>query len=1709
MTSKNLRIHTVFIAILLLLSVLAGQLVNADNTTVPESVSQLLSGKTVDFSGVAGQIPEHRLPAALAAAGLLKFRALHGEISLSAKEAAAFEELLLARISSAKQIAFSQTEICHKKVEPREIMFDGQKLIVPEYFEADTALAITECRPKGEAGCLFPDFNIGIFSQTPLTDVKLVINGQIVDPGRIQMSQNESCFELLYRTPALSEAFLGIGTHTAEISIRNQAGEFVNKQWSFTVGIYDVSTPPLPDNAKVIGEINLSADKLFPGQKTSGSLCAVIYEDPSGKKYVEYCLTTPTGQIIKSRNLAFIGREMLAKRAAADDLTLSPKTSYAFIGNELNFSQTWAGSGKVLSVDWQINSGEVSTTETFIKMAGNTFAKCTVVIEDAYTDNAGNQTSFQYKISADKSIRALDLSANIFSNRMLQISSNATASFALKVAADCVVTYADGNELIQGDLAEGIAYSLGYAATLKVERLRWKIHVQEGNPTIKNPVATTTQLLFTKPGFAELVLDAKLVWQQQGETYESDLKPETSGLYAFYPVKGSAQFSKYPQGQLSAGTRHIVFKSFELEIKQQKRIVTTPENAEFADPIQICGSALWPASSPLMVFKATPLIFNAKNNHEIETVKPFVFKTPMEISDKSIELNLGGEFHSDESSPKSGRTVIGKLPAIPVYDENEVLQLRLYPEELVTVYEGQEQTFKAEIEPLPGLGQGIYSGASQNLNVLNGYSVSSVEHVLWYEEPLGDEGDWKTKAERGVDFSHIFNPPLGPGSYTMNCGVVMSLRETDTGDEVPVYLESLVPVDALPGLRIFSPINELAYPLNVSLKVKSSFDKEKNIWKKIKWRLNGKEYNHGLDEGPFYIELNRVGKWSLQAELTIKNPQTNEDMLLKDRVDFTVNPVEIGLTPTRKVLDFDLQKSQKLSLNITLNGKKVEKPGKPVEWGQDGLVALVDPIEWFSATEPDNCATVNSDENNLTTEAGFTVTGATTVLATVTIRLIDGENYFRRRHKGFEDEFEEPVFSFPAVRADLWAIQQDWLSFNGRFPNRAIMGTQRFFHLENGTVKINNRSYTWLTDGIFDETCEIAPALLGAAPLKADRITVEWFAPKNQTSSDFSFKPQFLLDKKTEITLTASIAFGSGDSLKPGEKKYEVSVSPLSDVIDSAVKAVPASVTINKSSAVGLFFGPEDGALLTQNELLVWDGEYQVKLDKVAWLVGVGGLPGVVISPTEANFSFMREHPGEYMVFARPAFEVKAVAEDVQSTRVQLEANPTKIYVSASVVSWFLDPDRMDHLDMLYYLRPDGSPNPVWYYTNKHRIWWNVGIKASVPFVIGCSSYVHLIPEFTEANRPDITRLNYQWLTTDNLPIGNEGIVNCAEGADVPTPDKIGKYHLRLEAEGCDEIVIHTEVYVVQQITADTYKENFFIDCVRNSVAALSGFDKNTDGKTLIDTFFFWWWNSNGQENGNHLEYGAQAWSVKDVILRKGGMCGGLGNYFYKSLKCHGFAGLNRIGFDLLTKNYPVPDSDNKSLDPVTTEYWGAVIYTDPGLNQETMPDNKFTRWPSEISTGTYHLSYANRYTGADKIPPVDIQKVVIDRQLNVEVNTTDRFYMFFAPNDGHALVFYTDSSTQTWLYDPSFGSGKYGAIKVDFPDLGKDTIIKRLGIATNTEIWSYLAKSIGYLRGFTYFKDHNIYKGISVFDIPFNSVNYLKVRFRKYVDYTFSYWGD
>ncbi|KAF1079231.1 MAG: hypothetical protein GQF41_4484, partial [Candidatus Rifleibacterium amylolyticum] len=190
MKSSNLRAHATFLTILLVFCCFIANSAVVDTDGIPEAVTELLSGKTTDFTGVANQIPEHQLPTALAAAKLLKFRALHGETSFSSNEAEAFETILLDRMSATRQVAFSQNETCRKKIEQHEIMFDGQKLLVPAHFVADAALAIIDCRPKGEAGSLFPDFNIEVFSQSPLTEITLAINGQAVNTRNILINQS-------------------------------------------------------------------------------------------------------------------------------------------------------------------------------------------------------------------------------------------------------------------------------------------------------------------------------------------------------------------------------------------------------------------------------------------------------------------------------------------------------------------------------------------------------------------------------------------------------------------------------------------------------------------------------------------------------------------------------------------------------------------------------------------------------------------------------------------------------------------------------------------------------------------------------------------------------------------------------------------------------------------------------------------------------------------------------------------------------------------------------------------------------------------------------------------------------------------------------------------------------------------------------------------------------------------------------------------------------------------------------------------------------------------------------------------------------------------------------------------------------------------------------------------------------------------------------
>lgn len=1686
MKSSNLRAHAVFLAILLVFCYFVGQSATADINSLPESVIELLSGKTTDVTGIANQIPEHQLPTALAAAKLLKFRALHGETSLSSNEAESFETILLDRMSTARQVAFSQNETCRKKVEQRQIMFDGQKLLVPEHFVADTNLAIISCQPKGEAGSLFPDFSIEVFSQSQLTEVTLAINGQTVNTKNILIKQSENAFELSYRTPATPDSLLAVGTHTAEIAINNQSGETVKKEWLFTVGVHDTSTLPLTADAVIISEIDLPLEKFLPGVKALGQLTVVVYQNAAGTRFTEYRFTTATGQTIISQNLAFIARKISAGRDSTDELSISPQTRYAFAGNLLNFSYAYSGPGNVISEKWLISSGGNSTTEPVITMSGGAAAKCTVRVEKTQTNSAGEEVVYQYDVVSGRYINQAEINkVGIYS-----------ADAALKYVASC--SFAIENNVVSNitdaALVEGKQYPVeggSNTGILTVDKLSWHIHASEGSSKIENPSATSTKLISNVPGYAELILDIQLTWQEAGETYTSSFKPSVSALFANYPITAKAEFSKYPPGIVYLTSRHIELKSFEFSIKGQKRLISNPGGCELANPILICQSTLWPASAPIIINKAVPMLSHGNTKKWLDEVSPFTFQTPMETDEsiKELPLSLGGDFHAD--GYPTDRPIISKLPSVTIFRwDDDLLNLNLDPVGPITAYEGAETKFSAEVQPAPGMGSGILSETDKTLDLLDGYKVTAVEGIIWFEAPIDADDDWKNKATSGQDYSHVFNPEDGPGSYTMNCSAVMKMQESDTGDSFIISAENNTPVDFLPGLRIFSPINELAYPVNISLKVKTSFDKETEVWKKIKWRLNGKEYHHGLDEAPFFIDLNRTGKWSLQAELTIKNPETDEDMLLKDHVDFVVNPVEINLTPTRKVLDFSTQKSQELSLNITLNGKKVEKPGKPVEWNDDGLKAEVDPIEWFSAKNPNDCAAVNHDEGNLIARVDFTKTGAVTVLATVTVRLTDGVEYFRRRHKGFEDEFEEPIFTFPATRTDLWAIEAPvWLNTTGKTATRAIQETNRLFSIVSGKIKFYGKEYDWNSDSAFADKIKIPAAIPTVSPLTSVDVKIRWEGPEGQSSEESEFKPKFAKLDKQQIIMNSAIEFGSNGRIEFSGIKTDVYVKPLAKVIYTKATANPSAVAVNKPVHVSFRFGEINPVTESQTQLKVWNGEYDIVLDSVDW-----SSSGGVVSSNEPNIEFSGSNAGQYIITGKPHFSVKP--QDCNPVEMTLDPSEALVKVFGSLISIKVDKYRPDHLDRIRNANEFGTDI---YTLSDHEVWTK---NDFFPLVVGCDSEVVLIPEFSTPNKNKNIKVRYQWLYEFNGNVATEGSVDLNEKITIPTPVYIAKYQLQIQIIELSEVAIIPEVYVVKKITEDAaFSKPFYIRGVDDSVLALTGNNLSTSDDDLVEKFYEWWWSDH-----NELKYFENAHSAIEVIQKGGGMCAGLADYFAMCLQCQSIAGVDR--FSVLLHDTPIPNNypelddyklqnRQKSNFPQTTEYWGAVVYKDHGLHCETA----YKPLPWQVNN-SYNFSKVKMYSDhARPIPNSGGTNTMIvcdgeHSQLDKGFVCPD-VYVFLAPYDGHVIVRFK-TKYKTYMYDPSFGKGLLSGELDDFPNSQSErTIVKHFNNAeaNKPKMWEYFQKSVGWVRGSVPFTSTEFQYGISVFDIPMASVNFLEVR--------------
>ncbi len=197
------RVFTLFMMLILFIGFCGP--VFSESSDKTDIIAELLAGRTTDWQGAASQLSELQLPLALAAVELLKFKAVHSEIPLDTDAAENFAGLVRQRIERSLMISFTQTDNCRQPVEAYEVVLAGQKLLVPTHYVADIKLTITACRPDGEAGTVFPEFCIDIFSQSPLAAHSLKIDGN----AKIADSSATSTY-LYCKSPGLTELVVDV-----------------------------------------------------------------------------------------------------------------------------------------------------------------------------------------------------------------------------------------------------------------------------------------------------------------------------------------------------------------------------------------------------------------------------------------------------------------------------------------------------------------------------------------------------------------------------------------------------------------------------------------------------------------------------------------------------------------------------------------------------------------------------------------------------------------------------------------------------------------------------------------------------------------------------------------------------------------------------------------------------------------------------------------------------------------------------------------------------------------------------------------------------------------------------------------------------------------------------------------------------------------------------------------------------------------------------------------------------------------------------------------------------------------------------------------------------------------------------------------------------------------------------------------------------------
>lgn len=1653
------------------------------------SLQSLLCGASSDYQSILAELPDTELPKALAVGKALHFKALHQDSPLSLADVKQFKAAILARINRSQEVSLNQSDSFPHKVEAKEITLEGIRITIPAHYAASGELRILAVQPSKEAGSLLPEFIINYATANPPVRGKLLIDGK---PYAIDMPTVRAVFFIPEMSPT---NILRIGTHTACVSLVDTAKATKTFTWQFTVGMQPTPTEPIPETAKRVGSFSVEAGRVLKGAKPEHSVRVIVYESNNGQRYLVYevhSTNNPSKMIARTRDPNWLRRILDPRRRIEEFLTLSPKTRYAFPGNNLVFTYSYSGPGVIKHDVWKIYEGSnVFTSEgptvTRKLVQPGMFVQCTVETEETLPGGETSSATF----SSDKTIHAMVPYAPVSDLAWGLFNTTGKGSIPLKGGRYFSIDHIGFEPLIPGkvfDYAGGI---------LSVKRSAWQLGAGTGG-VIANPATFTTEVHFAQPGVCEIVHDIALEYTFQNEMYRSAYKPEASLLAGVFKTQPKISFSQVPEGIIMDTSRKVTVKKIDLTIDGKTRTFSDADASW-----ELARSSLFPDQPAIFITNIYPGFKTWIDTSFSADFRPLVtLQTGQPIENGMAKfqplVKLAGDavLHSHVGIPTATT-----LP-IKAFDVEDLLAVKVDPEESEPILEGQEVTFEGTLAPLPDVGTGFIDETGGTIDFLHGYQSIDVELMTWWSWK-----EWEELSEKRdeVVWSYPFQADGGSGTYTLYTAAHVKIQEIETGDTALLLCSSFKSLTVLPGLNLRSPLGEFVYPMNISIPVETTYDKDLETWKKITWRLNGKKWEPGEDPKP-WLYLDRTGLWSVHAKLDLSTGTT--DLILTDTATFTVQPAEIRLSPKRKVVSLP-GAPVSYNLNVLLNGQQIEDIGQAVEWEEEMLTAEVEDIEWGAKYNAPNVGELTPQDPPLTAELVFKNDGAATILATVTLRLRPVEDW-----KPTNKDPMDPstwVFKVPALRGDAWAFESPaWLSQTGKFPSRAIKKTKRLFEFESGVVGLGKESVTWNPlEGLLPPIQKL-PAIPGVLPARSEKISILWQEENSDSSTETTFAPKFVGDGfQTEVVLETALDFGSDEPVLLPVKKTKVSLSSLKDELSVCVIADPKSVSINEPSKVNFYFGEKNGALIQQEELYLWDKEYKITLDKVVWReITLSDEEQLSISTPE--FSFKRKIPGTYFLSGEGFFLVEPKEGAEYGGKETILSDLTKVNVTGKIESWSVS-RLSDHLHRIAIFT-GADPKPyIECYKDKGPWVWKLDSSGSAtqPLAVGCNSKVFLVPTFG-GSKAGLTEVGFEWFTIDDVPVNLYGNVAYCNGATIPTPPIIGVYKLRLSVTGCNNESWISPVYVVYKVDERTSNQIYFEHCVADSTKAISFSGKINEKqpeKDLVDKFYSWWWSDK-----NELEYSKSARDTVWVIKKKGGWCEGLGNYFFKSLECQGISGLKRVGFrlkDIISprrkiSSLQVLPCQIKSVHPWTTEYWGGLVYIGPALNVKEPPFPY--RIPYPMSLGhIYKDSKCLLYSGSIKIPPVSTQSAIISFPEDV-ISFPEPIpaYCFVVP-DGHSIVLFQDSDSQKdYLYDPSFGEGTLGGIEVSIPipEVGetKKTTIKELDKdPIDNGFWNYLTNSVGFLRCNTYFKSDNFISALGVFDIPCPQVNFLQVDLVRY----------